>query len=597
MPVYDAGTDDAGRPWVVMELVLGETLADALRRGPLEPVRTAEVGRVLAEALAHVHAEGLVHRDVKPANVLLGRDGRVRLTDFGIARLVDAARVTATGLTVGTAGYLSPEQVTGSHVGPPSDVYSLGLVLLECLTGAREYPGTAVEVALARLSRQPRVPADLPAGWPGLLEAMTAREPAGRPTAGEVATELTRIAMGGEATTVLAATPAAEHTQVLDRTALLTRRRAGAAQLGARGRRARRPRRSPSAAARGGAGRRRWSACWSCSWSALLLYDRTSDDPGHAAAGGEPLRAGRAARGPRAAEAGDRVVRIRTALAGVAVGGLLLTGCAASPQAELNEATTELVERANDGDADGVRSAADALAAVVRRQAGDPLDAAEVERLLALIADIREEAGLLEEEEPEPTPEPTTEEPTVEPTTEAPTTEPPTVEPTTEEPTTEPPTTEPPTTEPPTDHGAADHRPDHHRAADHRRADADPDDVRQRRRQRRQRRRRRRQRRGQRRQRRGQRRRRRRRRRRHDDDGDADDTAEAAVSPSSSPSATPTPRSTPSPGLSRVPPDGPTAFVLGGRRAARRGRGRHAARPARGGGAPRPRAGHQRRAR
>ena len=223
VPVYDAGTDEAGRPWVVMELVLGETLADALRRGPLEPVRTAEIGRVLAEALGHVHAEGLVHRDVKPANVLLGRDGRVRLTDFGIARLVDAARVTATGLTVGTAGYLSPEQVTGSHVGPPSDVYSLGLVLLECLTGAREYPGTAVEVALARLSRQPRVPAHLPAGWPGLLEAMTAREPAGRPTASEAATELTRIAMGGEATTVLAAAPAAEHTQVLDRTALLTR--------------------------------------------------------------------------------------------------------------------------------------------------------------------------------------------------------------------------------------------------------------------------------------------------------------------------------------------------------------------------------------
>ena len=106
-----------------------------------------------------MHGEGLVHRDVKPANVLLGRDGRVRLTDFGIARLVDAAKVTATGLTVGTASYLSPEQVTGSHVGPLSDVYSLGLVLLECLTGRREYPGNAVEVALARLNRQPVVPA------------------------------------------------------------------------------------------------------------------------------------------------------------------------------------------------------------------------------------------------------------------------------------------------------------------------------------------------------------------------------------------------------------------------------------------------------
>ena len=164
VPVYDAGTDEAGRPWVVMELVLGETLADAVARGPLSPERTAEVGRVLAEALAHVHGEGLVHRDVKPANVLLGRDGRVRLTDFGIARLVDAARVTSTGMMVGTASYLAPEQVAGEPVGPPADVYALGLVLLECLTGQREYAGSTVEVALARLQRPPQVPPALPDG-------------------------------------------------------------------------------------------------------------------------------------------------------------------------------------------------------------------------------------------------------------------------------------------------------------------------------------------------------------------------------------------------------------------------------------------------
>ncbi len=235
VPVYDAGTDDSGRPWVVMELVVGETLADAIARGPLDPHRTAEIGRVLAEALAYVHGQGLVHRDVKPANVLLGRDGRVRLTDFGIARLVDAARVTATGLTVGTASYLSPEQVTGSGVGPPSDVYSLGLVLLECLTGRREYPGSAVEVALARLSRSPQVPPTLPAGWPGLLEAMTAREPAPRPTAAQGAAELARIASGGQATTALLAPsppvdapPGLDTTQLLDRTAVLDRTRVAA---------------------------------------------------------------------------------------------------------------------------------------------------------------------------------------------------------------------------------------------------------------------------------------------------------------------------------------------------------------------------------
>ena len=225
VPVYDAGTDEAGRPWVVMELVDGETLADTIRRGVLPSERTAEIGARLADALAYVHGQGLVHRDVKPANVLLGGDGRVRLTDFGIARLVDAARVTATGLTVGTAAYLSPEQVTAEPVGPPADIYALGLVLLECLTGKREYPGTAVEGALARLSRQPEIPSTLGHGWSGLLAAMTDRDAARRPTADRAATDLHALAVGGEATTVLAAPrrpPAADRTQVLDATRMVT---------------------------------------------------------------------------------------------------------------------------------------------------------------------------------------------------------------------------------------------------------------------------------------------------------------------------------------------------------------------------------------
>jgi eukaryotic-like serine/threonine-protein kinase len=215
VPVYDAGTDDHGRPWVVMELVVGETLADAVKRGPLDPTRVATIGRVLAEALAHVHSQGLVHRDVKPANVLLGKDDRVRLTDFGIARLVDAAKVTATGLTVGTASYLSPEQVTGSAVGPATDVYALGLVLLECLTGRREYPGSTLEAAVSRLARSPRIPPELPHGWPGLLEALTVSEPERRPVASEAARELAVLATGGEATTVLAAPDLSDRTQVL----------------------------------------------------------------------------------------------------------------------------------------------------------------------------------------------------------------------------------------------------------------------------------------------------------------------------------------------------------------------------------------------
>ena len=200
--VYDAGTDDAGRPWVVMEFVDGETLADAVRRGPLSVQRITEIGTAVADALDHVHARGMVHRDVKPANVLLGRGGKTKLTDFGIARLVDAAKVTSTGLLVGTASYLAPEQVNGQPVGPAADVYALGLVLLEALTGKREYAGPAVEAAMARLHRPPVIPATLPAGWPALLQAMTAREATDRPSAAEVARVL-RALSGGDTTTVL----------------------------------------------------------------------------------------------------------------------------------------------------------------------------------------------------------------------------------------------------------------------------------------------------------------------------------------------------------------------------------------------------------
>lgn len=230
VPVYDAGTDGRGRPWVVMELVEGQTLSDTIRLGPVPSQRAAVIGRSVAEALGYVHAQGLVHRDVKPGNVLIGQDGRVRLTDFGIARLVDAARVTSTGMMVGTASYLAPEQVAGEPVGPAADVYALGLVLLECLTGQREYAGSTVEVALARLHRQPAIPTTLAAGWPGLLAAMTARDPAARPLPSAAAEQLAAIASGGEATTALAAPaavpasmPVADRTQLLPRTAAAAR--------------------------------------------------------------------------------------------------------------------------------------------------------------------------------------------------------------------------------------------------------------------------------------------------------------------------------------------------------------------------------------
>jgi serine/threonine protein kinase len=137
--------------------------------------------------LAYVHQQGVVHGDVKPSNVLIGRDNRVRLADFGTARPVQAE---APGF--GTPTYLSPEQVRGEWVGPPADVYALGLVLLELVTGRVEYPGRGREAAAARLERSPEVPADLPAELRSALLAMTDPDPKQRPTAAQAAGMLER---------------------------------------------------------------------------------------------------------------------------------------------------------------------------------------------------------------------------------------------------------------------------------------------------------------------------------------------------------------------------------------------------------------------
>ncbi|MDQ1706654.1 MAG: eukaryotic-like serine/threonine-protein kinase [Frankiaceae bacterium] len=216
--VFDAGTDgESEQPYLVMQLVEGPTLADELRESRLTAERTARYGAALADALAYVHERGLVHRDVKPANVLISEDGRVHLADFGIARLVDSAHQTRTGDVLGTPAYFAPEQVAGEPVGPPADIYALGIVLIECLSGKRPFEGTAMEVAMARLARAPEVPAELSADWQTLLIAMTQRSPEARPPATQVADALRLIADGQsiEHTVAMTPAPAAGATTVL----------------------------------------------------------------------------------------------------------------------------------------------------------------------------------------------------------------------------------------------------------------------------------------------------------------------------------------------------------------------------------------------
>ncbi|MWV57666.1 serine/threonine-protein kinase [Rathayibacter sp. VKM Ac-2754] len=195
----DGGDDTGGQAYMVMELAEGPSLAERLASGPVAPNDVASMAADLGEALHTVHAAGVVHRDVKPSNVLLvpspltSREFRPKLADFGIAYLIDATRITSPGTLIGTAAYLSPEQAHGDPLTSASDIYSLGLVLLESLTGRRPFTGSAIEVTMARLLRDPEVSESLGGGWTSLLNSMTHREPEERPTAIEVAESARRL--------------------------------------------------------------------------------------------------------------------------------------------------------------------------------------------------------------------------------------------------------------------------------------------------------------------------------------------------------------------------------------------------------------------
>jgi serine/threonine-protein kinase len=195
--VYDTAVDDEG-VLIVMEYVPGESLAAALRDGPLGPRRVARMARELGGALDHAHAHGVVHRDVKPGNVLLRDDAVTKLSDLGIATASDTTRITRSGTVLGTAAYMAPEQLEGREPGPSVDIYALAAVCYETLAGRRPRDGkTPVEIAHA-ISSAP--PPDLRDHWPAaspvvseVLQRGMAREPAERPaSAGELAGELAR---------------------------------------------------------------------------------------------------------------------------------------------------------------------------------------------------------------------------------------------------------------------------------------------------------------------------------------------------------------------------------------------------------------------
>jgi hypothetical protein len=180
--VYDFGESD-DTAWLVMELVDGEPLSAVLRRDGVLPVsRALDVVAQTAAALHAAHEGGVVHRDVKPGNLLVRPDGVVKVTDFGIASAADAVPLTRTGTVLGTAYYLSPEQAAGGSGSPATDVYSLGVVAYECLTGSRPFPGdNPVAVALAHLrSPVPPLPEHVPEPVRELIERALAKDPAER---------------------------------------------------------------------------------------------------------------------------------------------------------------------------------------------------------------------------------------------------------------------------------------------------------------------------------------------------------------------------------------------------------------------------------
>lgn len=210
--VYDYG-EDAGTAYLVMELVAGRPLSDLVTRGGIDPAVAQPIVGQAALALAAAHEAGVVHRDVKPANILLTPEGQVKLTDFGIAHAGDGASHTRTGEVIGTPQYLSPEQALGQPVTAATDLYSLGVVAFEMLTGRRPFDrGSAVATALAHVNDPaPALPATVPEPLNSAVTACLDKDPAHRPAsaaalAASLGMPVSGVADTSPATSVIAVT-------------------------------------------------------------------------------------------------------------------------------------------------------------------------------------------------------------------------------------------------------------------------------------------------------------------------------------------------------------------------------------------------------
>ncbi|MEZ0446427.1 serine/threonine-protein kinase [Cellulomonas sp. ICMP 17802] len=190
--LFDYGEQE-GSGFLVMELVVGEPLSDLLEREPVLPTRRLlPILAQTARALHAAHLAGVVHRDVKPGNILLGRAGRVKITDFGVSLARNQVTMTATGMVMGTAQYLSPEQAVGKPATPLSDLYSLGIIAYEALVGHRPFTGpTAVDIAVAHVNNPvPPLPPTVDKQLAALVVRLLSKEPSTRPASGEELAQL-----------------------------------------------------------------------------------------------------------------------------------------------------------------------------------------------------------------------------------------------------------------------------------------------------------------------------------------------------------------------------------------------------------------------